>query len=54
MDLARYAGGSFQYSFLDLITSFFSSHSALAPLAAILLVLLSLGAYKFVKDWLPW
>lgn len=54
MDLARFAGGSVGYSFIDLITTFFRSHSALVPLVAILSVLLALGAYKFIKDWLPW
>lgn len=32
----------------------FFAFTGFGPLFAFLLVIASLGVYKFVKDWLPW
>lgn len=42
-------------NFLDFFSSFFSLFgSGGALVIAVVSFLVSLGIYKFVKDWLPW
>lgn len=41
-------------SVYDFLTQLFASSPALAIMGTLLVLLVALGVYKFVKDWLPW